>query len=239
MVVRGELGRLLVEAFPVWEELGQECEVRRAIQLDPGNFSDAIKAVTRGSGRDSLMSRIRSEHPTSAAHLDQHDDRLRDALSEAVAFAWASEVAKLGQPRFIGEEGAPDLQAGEWWIEAKNVWESVEERRQQNRGLDLFDRGDFLLRVAHRGPPGAGLIQKFDQKLKDALQKWHRQSRTGKLAVFFALNDLDFDVSPRQARRAITAWASRAESRSGARIVVCDYDNWQQPLYPASPASAT
>jgi len=213
--------------------------VRRAIQLDRGNLSDAIEAVTRGSGRDSLMNRIRNQHPRSGAHLDQHDDRVRDALSEAVAFAWASEGANLGQPRFIGQEGAPDLQAGEWWIEAKSVWESVEERRQQNRGLDLMDRGNFPLRIAYRGPPGAGLIQKFDQKLKDALKKWHRQSRTGKLAVFFALNDLDFDVSPRQARRAITAWASRAESRSGARIVVCDYDNWRQPLYPATPGAAT
>ena len=228
-----QLSDLLTEAFPAWDQLVPDCWVRQAIAGDQADFSDAIAEVDRCQQRESLIRRLRAEHP-SREHDEQHDERLRDVFTEAEALAWAATIAKLGCASFQFQEGAPDLRIhSDWWIEAKTIHPSKEEedfvRAAIKRGGGFIMRGPEQLH-----PPHPGLQNKFDSALSDAMGKWGRQQSgelPGELIVFINLLGLDFGTSPAESvLPGVEDWAQKQEEETGARIVVCFNYCWQEPF---------
>ncbi len=217
-----EPAELLLEAFPGWAELHVGCWVRGAIAEDTMDFTAEIQAVTRCRERSALIRRLRTEHPVDRKHLDEHDDRLLDAFTEAEALAWASDVASLGCAEWVSTEGAPDLRAGDdLWIDAKIVRRSDQEQAELRALEGKLQREGMVSRgVRDLLPPGEGLTNKLQYDLDDAVKKWERQS-DGRLVVFIEVAGLDFGTSRRRALDLIGSWAQRSARPGEVEVVVC------------------
>jgi len=226
------LTSLLREAFPEWREFATNCWIYRAIDELQNDFADLIDAVNDGAGLRDFIGRLRTQHPTSRGHTTQYDKRLLDVFTEGAAFAWAHNVTELGKPSFILTPGSPGIRAGDVWIEVKTIRHSREEEHLHDEVFGpALDRGGIIMRgPIALGPPPGGLLAKLQSGLDDAIRKWDRQDRTGRLVVFYAFR-ADFGVSPRQTAQELTAWALRAEKRTGAQVVICEGNRWQAPLY--------
>jgi hypothetical protein len=148
-------------------------------------LSSAIEIVTSYDERDSLKKKLCEAHPLDRRHDRQHDDRLLDVLTEACAFAWAAQVARLGRPHFCFQPGAPDLQLDpEGWVEAKAVHPSEEDQRLSKRMLEE--------RLVVSGQPMAAR-QGLYEKVRADFNKAGAQlaGRDGPRIVFFNLTALD------------------------------------------------
>ncbi|RJQ10067.1 MAG: hypothetical protein C4558_05515 [Dehalococcoidia bacterium] len=167
-------------------------------------------------------------HPSGRPHHEQFDGRFWNAFTEAEAFAWAQDIAALGFVEFVETEGAPDLKAGEFWVEAKTIEESEAERQETERLVK--DSGGMLFRGPIRlVPPDEGLIGKLDRQANDAVKKWRRQS-SGRLITFFDLRTIDFGISRDQALADVANWARRKAHADGTSIVVCFNHRWRAPF---------
>src|SRR5690606_38320153 len=123
------------------------CWISLAVREHQDDSGAVIEIITAANGRDDLIRRLRAEHPLGARHLEEHDDRLLDVFTEAEAFAWAAATARLGSPRFVFAEGAPDLATEQdWWVEAKSVRESDVERGELNTLWPHLERTGILMR---------------------------------------------------------------------------------------------
>ena len=136
----------------------------------------------------SLEAKLQREHPLVRDHDPQYDWRVRDILSEACAFAWAS-YRGLASPKFSDVEGTPDILLGTGnWIEVKAIHTSDEEADRMQRMLAWeVDSGQVR-------PPGVGLYKKFSDSLIDANKKFLRQETllgSEPSIVFFNLTGLD------------------------------------------------
>src|SRR5690606_27802814 len=119
-----------------------------------------------------LLERLRAEHPTDRNHLAAHDERLLDVFTEAEAYAWAAETAALDSPHWIFDQGCPDLRAGETWVEANAVKESLEEREEQRKLMPYLERYGIVSRGARSlGPLPEQVIKKMEEKLADSEKK--------------------------------------------------------------------
>ena len=150
-----------------------------------GPLSKAIEIVTLHGERISLAKKLCAAHPVDRPHNAQYDDRLLDVLTEACAFAWVAQVAKLGRPHFCFQSAAPDLQIDpEGWVEAKAVHPSEEDQRRSKRMLE--ERQVVSGQVT---PAGQGLYE----KIRVDFNKAERQlaGRDGPKVVFFNLTALD------------------------------------------------
>lgn len=223
---------LLQETFPRWEDLEPTCWVYEAVDQQQNDFGELIECLELAGAHQSFIARLRAAHPVRAIHNSQHDHRLLDVFTEGAAFAWALRVAKLGRPRFVTEQGAPDITVEDIWLEVKTVRNSQEEEQFKEEVLNPHLRRHG---IAMRGPvtleaPPAGFLRKFQSDLDNALLKWERQGRTGQLIVYYGFN-IDFGVSGRAARKAISAWAATSERRHGVSIVICPRFDWESPIY--------
>lgn len=223
---------LLQETFPLWEDLEPTCWVFQAVDQQQNDFGGLIECLELGGAHQGFIARLRAAHPLRAIHNSQHDKRLLDVFTEGAAFAWALRAAKLGRPRFVTGEGAPDIAVEDIWIEAKTVRHSQEEEQFEENVLNphLRRHGMAMRGPAALGAPPAGLLRKFQSDLDDALLKWQRQGRIGQLIVFYGFN-IDFGVSGRAASQAISAWAAISERRHGVSIVICSRFEWDSPIY--------
>jgi hypothetical protein len=155
-----------------------------------------------------------------------------NVFTECEALAWAYAVARLKRPHFVSKEGAPDLQAGSSWIEAKTVNVSIVEQAEHKALRPALERDGYAFRgVRASSAPSMGLLKKFEYHLVDAVAKWQRQDRSGELVLFICWVGIDFGTSRDGAREEVPAWAADAEHRSEARIVVCFNHNWESPFY--------
>lgn len=123
--------RLLGEAFPSWERFGAGCTIfdgMTGARWDTApQVLSVVDAVERAGQRDAFIRRLQLGHPSlGREHLRAYDDAMWSAFSEGEALAWALDVADLGTPEFIEDEGSPDLYvpSGRLWIEVKTVQES-------------------------------------------------------------------------------------------------------------------
>lgn len=228
------LTELLREVVGGDANLSVGCWIRDAVQYEQDDFRDVIEVVTEHSSRDDFIRRLREEHPLDRPHVDGHDDSLLNVFTEAEAFAWAAEVARLGTPSFVFRPGAPDLHiAPDTWIEAKTIHGSQQDRDEMDRLIAGSASG-----ITMRGPvtlttPHSGLLNKFDGALADSVKKLGRQ-KGGRLFVFFDLTTVDFGTSNRRALAQVREWAGEAERQLEAvRIAVAYNYKWRTP--PAGP----
>jgi hypothetical protein len=225
-----ELPLLFVEAFPHWANLHEKCVVRLGVEGNQPDLSDVVEIVTRFDGRADLIARMQPTHPAGGNHLDEFDRHLWNIITEAVAFAWATESLPA-PPAFTDDDGKPDLAAADGtWVEVKSVWESDDERAVTNEMAEAADRGTLLLRVADSFHPASqGFWRKFDEGVEDALAKRSRQGN-GELVVFFALTGIDFETNRDDTLKKLSVWASRASSEHGCGIVVSSRGEWREPI---------
>jgi hypothetical protein len=223
---------LLKEAFPHPDSLQEDCWVWDAIEANQWDFGPEIEIVSTHGGRPDVLRRLREAHPVHRPHLEEHDDRILNVFTEVLAFAWAKEVAGLGVPRFVLAPGSPDLQVGEWWVEAKTVERSEVARAQAIADRPILKSDGIIMRGATDAlPPAPGFLNKFQYHLEDSLKKWDRQQQSGRLAVFINLAHIDFPITRDGSRTLIVEWAIRVEKEHSIRVVICDGWRWRAPLY--------
>ena len=174
--------------------------------------------------------RVRREHPLNSPHNQQYDARVRDCLTEACAFAWASRRG-IGNPKFSDEEGTPDILLDDGrWIEVKAIHHSQEE---DARMKDMLCGNIVSGQVTEAGP---GLYKKFESSLADAMKKFGRQRQQDNAEsnlVFFNLNSLDGPTIPEKEATLgnLVEWAQGIETeKPGVRLVMCYSYNWKEPL---------
>lgn len=226
---------LLHDAFGPTPALPDSCWVKWAFSENQADFSPAIEIAIKGSAQEYLIRRLREEHPLNREHQLFHDYGLFNFFTEVEAFAWAVDVAKLPEPRFVSTPGSPDLIAGDWWIEAKTINKSAEARAYDERVIrPALEAGQIVMSQAVTlVPPLPGLVSKFEADLDDGIRKWDRQGRTGHLIMFYDWINVDFGISKRDAQRAVLEWAKRREQSTGVTIVVAWSYRWQTPVYQA------
>ena len=215
------------------------CWVAKAIsshrkELDV--FSEALTEVEKWEELQSLETKLRREHPLDRGHDPQYDRAVRDILTEACAFAWASSRC-LGPPKFWDVEGTPDirLETGNW-IEVKAIHSSVEEVERTQRML----AGEIV--CGHVEEPSPGLYRKFHDSLVDAIKKFLRQDTrqaSGPNIVFFNLTGLDTPsmVLLEGVKENLCQWADEWERPVGqveegvdVKMVMCFGYQWQSPF---------
>ena len=229
------LSKFLIDVFPQLTDspTPDQCWVARAIEADyPGLniLSEAIQVVKQCHELEALKLRVRREHPLNSLHDQQYDARVRDCLTEACAFAWASRRG-LGNPKFSDEEGTPDILLDDGrWVEVKAIHHSQED---DARMKDMLCGNIVSGQVTEAGP---GLYKKFESSLVDAMKKFDRQPRQDDAEsnlVFFNLNSLDIPNIPKttEARCNLVEWAERVEAeRPSIKLVICHSYNWKEPF---------
>ena len=217
----------------------KECWVVRAIHnelLEPNVFSEALLAVKQHCELASLQTKLQREHPLDREHDPQHDARVRDCLTEACAFAWAS-LRELGTPAFCDKEGTPDIRLGDVrWIEVKTIHASqVEDERMKRMLAGAIDPGQV-------SPPAPGLYGKFENSLKDAMKKFERQCKGESFdanIVFFNLTSLDTPqmLITDSVLGKLGKWADEMEKRikddnayGDVKLVMCYGYDWKAPF---------
>ena len=235
------LSSFLSEAFPGVRDstAADECWVAKATshqREELGVFSEALAEVEKWEELQPLKSKLQREHPLDRDHDPQYDRAVRDILTEACAFAWASSRG-LGRPRFWDDEGTPDicLESG-MWIEVKAIHSSVEEAERTQRML----AGAIV--SGHVERPGPGLYKKFHDSLMDAIKKFLRQDTRKALGpniVFFNLTGLDTPsmVLLEVVKENLSRWADEMERAVGqveegldVQLVMCFGYQWQSPF---------
>ena len=235
------LSSLLNRVFPgVADSAAADgCWVAKAIssqrkELDV--FSEALIEVEKWEELQSLETKLQREHPLDRDHGPQYDRAVRDILTEACAFAWASSRG-LGPLKFWDAEGTPDiwLETGNW-IEVKAIHSSDEEAERTQRMLS----GEIV--SGHVEEPGSGLYKKFQDSLMDAIKKFLRQDTQEALGpniVFFNLTGLDTPsmVLLEVVKESLSQWADEREGAVGqvekgmdVKLVICFGYQWQSPF---------
>ena len=170
----GMLSRLFGDVFPslLDSSIPGQCWVAKSITIqrpELGVFSDALEVVERYGELGALKKKLKPLHPVNDEHDVQFDERVRDCLTEACAFAWA-DLRGLGAPQFSLAEGTPDilLDTGRW-IEVKAIHGSQVDAKRTNRML----AGEVV--SGQVTPPESGLYGKFESSLMNAMRKFARQ----------------------------------------------------------------
>ena len=213
------LSNLLNRVFPgVCDSAAAEgCWIAKAIcsqrkELDV--FSEALIEVANWDELQSLGTKLQREHPLNRDHDLQYDRAVRDILTEACAFAWASS-RKLGPLKLWDAEGAPDIFLGAGnWIEVKAIHSSDEEAERTQRMLS----GEVV--SGQVTEPSPGLYRKFRDSLMDAVKKFSRQDIQEDAApniVFFNLAGLDTPsmVLLEVVKENLSLWADECEEAIG------------------------
>ena len=199
-------------------------------------FSEALIEIEKWEELQSLETKLQREHPLDRDHDPQYDRAVRDILTEACAFAWASSRG-LGHPKFWDAEGTPDicLDTG-GRIEVKAIHTSIEEAERMQRMLS----GEIV--AGHVEEPGPGLYKKFHDSLMDAVKKFLRQDTQhalGPNVVFFNLTGLDTPsmVLLEVVKENLSQWADEWERAVGqveegvdVKLVMCFGYQWQSPF---------
>ena len=217
----------------------EKCWVFKAIsnqREEVGVFSEALTEVEKWGQLQALETKLAREHPLDRDHDCQYDWRVKDILTEACAFAWAS-CRGLGSPKFSDVEGTPDilLETGNW-MEVKAIHPSVEEDKRMQRMLDGgIDSG-------HVRPAGPGLYKKFSDSLKNAIKKFSRQDTqeaSGPNFVFFNLTGLDTPsmFHSEDVQEDLSKWADewegtigQTEAGVGIKLIICFGYQWKSPF---------
>jgi hypothetical protein len=194
----GGVAEFFRKCFPA-DEFPATCSVSQAWSVGQEDLADILRAVEAAGQLVTLKERIRREHPTDRPHVQQHDDRLWDALFEAAALAWTAEWSGR-EPMFWDKPGQPDIRVSDFaWIEAKVVHRSEDENEFLR---DAIERTDGLVL---RGPselahPHPTLLKKLDHGWTDALRKFERlEPDQAQRIVWMAVQGLDFPTSPHPA----------------------------------------
>ena len=176
--MQSKIARFLEEAFPsVARDPAPDCWVSKAMRSGRPEFSilsSAIDAVERHGQLGRLNDKVKLQHPSDKPHQSQYDARVRDALTEACAFAWA-DLRGLGPPIFSDAEGAPDVQLDTgFWVEAKAIHSSDEDAERIEEMLEGREAAGGNVR-----PTGPGLFNKLDSAFDDAAKKFSRVDSCG------------------------------------------------------------
>ena len=235
------LSQFLSDLFPGITDAptANECWVVKAIRNERAElnvFSEAVLVAKQHGELASLQTKLKREHPTDREHDPQHDARVRDCLTEACAFAWAS-LRELGTPAFCDKEGTPDILLGDGrWIEVKAIHASqVEDERMKRMLAGEIDSGQVR-------PPAPGLYGKFEKALMDAVKKFERQCKgesSDPNIVFFNFASLD---TPQMAitecvLAGLGTWADGMEIHlkndeecGDVQLVMCYGYDWKAPF---------
>ena len=235
------LSRFLRELFPSLTNLppDSKCWVAKAIESDRPElvvFSRALQAVDECGELSAFSAKLIPEHPVNVEHNIQYDERVRDCLNEACAFAWAYSTG-LGTPKFSGGEGTPDIWlSGGNWVEAKSIHRSDDDIVRMERMLaGEVDYGTIA-------KPSQGLYRKFSSSLDDAVEKFRRQGQVEETypnVIFFNLSSLDTPQEPIKDKvlAGLSKWAAETEeslaadeSLSEIRLVMCYQYAWHKPI---------
>ena len=233
------LSRFLSDTFPTLTEApdSDPCWVAKVISLrDEGLFalSDALEVVEIGGEINSFRTRLKREHPLDKIHDEQYDWRVKDCLTEACAFAWATQ-RDLEPLTFSDTEGTPDIRLSDGrWVEVKAIHPSQEEDERMKRMLaGGIDSGQVAL-------PGSGLYRKFEAALEDTVKKFKRQNQqaSNPNIVFFNLTGLDTPPSFRKdsALASLKEWADSVEHHrkddkaADVKLVMCYKYEWKAPF---------
>lgn len=195
--------------------------------------SDAVQVITAHGQREQLISRLRDEHPTVRQHQAQYDERLRDVLTEALAFAWA-DLRQLGAPRFDYSEGMPDIHVEDFgWIEAKTIHNSNKDREfwAKQRVGDVLT-GTGVVTDVNSLPEG--LRNKLESIWEDAMRKFSR-CPPGRGVIYVHIASLDWDLSRgftnEETRAQSSVWADSKRSAKRQVDIVLSYDySWRHPF---------
>ncbi len=213
-------------AFP------SDCSIPAATYEDQDDLADVVDIVTRTGARAGLVRRLRAEHPADRPHHAQYDSRLWDAMTEAVAAAWATE-RELGTPRFCFVAGTPDLEIpGFGWVEVKCVHLSDNERATVRAGLaegnGVFSRFGTMSRDVD-----PALYKKLNDAWDNALMKFERVDQLHQAAdvVWMRVGGFDWPLSPRRARTQLISWAEEKSRHSTAGLVLVYGWNWREPEF--------
>ena len=216
-----------------------KCWVFKAIsnrREEFGVFSEALTEVEKWGELQALETKLAREHPLDRDHDPQYDRAVRDILTEACAFAWASSRG-LGPPNFWDAEGTPDICLGVGnWIEVKAIHTSVDEAERMQRMLP----GEIV--SGNVQEPGPGLYKKFDDSLMDAIKKFSRQDTQeapGPNFVFFNLTGLDTPsmFHSEVVQENLSKWADewegtvgQTEAGIGIKLIICFGYQWKSPF---------
>ncbi len=224
---RSRLCELLESAFPNRDRFPDDCSISAAITENQPDLTEEINILERNGVLEDLVARLTRQHPTGVGHKSEHDDNFWRAWTEAVAFAWATEIEKLRRVTFSSDEsGLPDLEVVDGpWIEAKTIDNSPEElailKRQAAAG--------FGMRVfPTMSELSSNVLKKLEDQLQDSLIKSKRSTNL-ELIVFYSLR-IDAGTSVGRALNDIIVWARTAARRTNARIVIVKRFNWKSPL---------
>ena len=235
------LSNLLNRVFPGVCDLASAdgCWIAKAIcsqrkELDV--FSEALTEIDKWGELQSLETKFQREHPLDRVHDLQYDRAVRDILTEACAFAWASS-RNLGPLKLWDAEGAPDIFLGTGnWIEVKAIHSSDEEAWRTQRMLS----GEVVSGQVRE--PSPGLYRKFRDSLMDAIKKFSRQDiqeASGSNIVFFNLAGLDTPsmVLSEGIQESLSQWADemertirQVEKGVDVKLVMCFRYQWQSPF---------
>ena len=215
------------------------CWVANAIESDRPElevFSNALQVVDKRGELCAFAAKLIPEHPVNAEHKDQYDERVRDCLNEACAFAWANSSG-LGTPKFSGGEGTPDISlSGGNWVEAKSIHRSdLDISRMERMLAGEVDSGKV-------GKPSPGLYRKLGSSLDDAVEKFRRQDQLEGAypnVIFFNLSALDLpqELIEKEVLVDLAMWAGETEESLAAdeslneiRLVMCYRYAWNKPF---------
>ena len=233
------LSRFLSDTFPTLTEASESdwCWVAEAIETQHSSvsvLSDALEVVELHGELDSLQTKLKREHPLDKKHNEQYDWRVKDCLTEACAFAWAT-LRNLKPVAFCDTEGTPDIRLDDGrWVEVKAIHPSQEEGVRMRRML----KGE--IDSSQVAPPDSGLYRKFEAALEDAGRKFKRQSQqaSGPNIVLFNLTGLDTpQVSKENSILTdLRRWADSVEHRrkdkkaAAVKLVMCYKYDWKAPF---------
>ena len=235
------LSELLNEVFPGVTDTpaADVCWVAKAIKTrrpELAKLSEALEVVDEYGEKRPLQTKLQRKHPLDREHDPQHDARVRDSLTEACAFAWAS-LRELGTPGYYDKKGTPDIRLGDGrWIEVKAINSSqIDDERMKRMLARKFDSGQV-------SPPVPGLYGKFKISLMDAVKKFERQCKgesSDANIVFFNLTSLD---TPQMHMTGsifadLGKWADGMEksikddkASGDVKLVMCFSYNWKVPF---------
>ncbi len=213
-------------------EFPTRCAVTTARTGDRVELDDVVEIVSRGGGREGLAVRLKNEHPARREHCEQHDFRLVDVLTEAMAFAWVVETG-LGSPDFCLDAGRPDIEiSGSTWVEVKSIhlsdaeWGVIRQGRSDGDGIP--DRTGPMSQEPH-----PTLLKKINDAWLDGLCKFSRLEPPPprRPIVWIQIRAFDWPLSEYAAWSRIIEWGGRATESGDAGLVLIAGWDWRTPKY--------
>ena len=227
---------LLNELFPnIISNKQSECWIGKEKAINPSDLQmlhDAIEIVQKHEQLKKLKKRMVQEHPVNKTHKEQYDERLRDCITEACAFAWACEK-KLGMPVFDYSKGAPDVHIPpDCWIEAKAIHRSDQSKMDMKKMLN----GQIICKNITDDMENTN-VSRLLYILQNAYDNSHKKFlrvNSTKSLVFFNIHEIGEGIPPiaDDMKKDIINWAQKKRKATPEiELVICERYQWNNPFY--------